>query len=227
MAEKGFIYPHSYFSGKTPQGAPRRLTDYDIQMPDTCYIMADRKLLEDKIGELTQKEQSSIRGFLLMLKCVCLNFTDTTLYSYREVEKHMNLSYATIAGLMKQCQEYKLVSPNEGGEGYTIKKGLFYNGYPPMEIPKDARHADWNKGIYEVIYEFCKSRRVICPPYDERMLGWILGVSGCVEGVKKRLEERIDKLPDSISSLNYFVRVIGGKALEPEPEKPKTLLYLD
>lgn len=227
LAKEEFIYPHSYFSGKTPQGAPRRLTDYDIQMPDTCYIMADRKLLEDKIGDLTQKEQSLVRGFLLMLKCVCLNFTDTTLYSYRELEKHMNLSYATIAGLMKQCQEYKLVSPNKKGEGYTIKEGLFYNGYPPMEIPKDARHADWNKGIYEVIYEFCKSRRVICPPYDESFLGRISTFGNTPEMLKALYEKRIKHLPDSISSLNYFVRVIDGKAFVPEPEKPKTLLYLD
>ena len=48
----------------------------------------------------------------------------------------MNLSYATIAGLMKQCQEYGLVTPNEKGEGYTIRKGLFYNGYPPIVIPE-------------------------------------------------------------------------------------------
>ena len=227
LAKKEFIYPNSYFSGKTPQGAPRRLTDYNIQMPDTCYIMADRKLLDDKIGDLPLKEQSFIRGFLLMLKCVCLNFTDTTLYSYRELEKHMNLSYATIAGLMKQCQEYKLVSPNKEGEGYTIKEGLFYNGYPPMEILQDDRHADRYKDIYKVIYEFCKSRRVICPPYDDRFLGRIAAFGNTPEMLKALYEKRIKKLPDDISSLNYFVRIIDGKALEPEPEKPKTFCTLD
>ena len=105
LAEKGFTTPNSYFSGKTPQGKPRRLTDYSTQIPDTCYIMADRKLLDVQIGDLPLKEQSFIKGFILMLKCVCLNFTDTTLYSYRDMEKQMNLSYATIAGLMKQCQD--------------------------------------------------------------------------------------------------------------------------
>ena len=125
LAEKGFTTPNSYFSGKTPQGKPRRLTDYSTQIPDTCYIMADRKLLDVQIGDLPLKEQSFIKGFILMLKCVCLNFTDTTLYSYRDMEKQMNLSYATIAGLMKQCQEYGLVTPNEKGEGYTIRHTLF------------------------------------------------------------------------------------------------------
>ena len=220
-----FTKPDSYYSGKTPDGNPRRLTDYFTQIPDTCYIMVDRKLLDIQIGNLPLKEQSFIRGFLLMLKCVCLNFKDTTLYSYRDLEKHMNLSYTTIVKLMKQCKECGLVCPNEEGEGYTITKGLFYNGYPPIEIPEN----EWDKlkEIYTAIYEFCKSKRVICPPYDHRLIGRLLGVCGCVEGLEEKLERKIDKLPDNITSLNYFVRIIEGKALEPEPEKPKTVMYLD
>lgn len=225
LEQNNYIEMKSYYSGKTPQGNPRRLTDYYTQIPDTCYIMADRKLLDVQIGNLPLKEQSFIRGFLLMLKCVCLNFTDTTLYSYRDMEKRMNLSYTIIAGLMKQCKEYGLVTPNEKGEGYTIRKGLFYNGYPPIVIPEN----EWDKlkEAYTAIYEFCKSKRVICPPYDHRLIDRILGVSGWTEGVKERLEKRIDQLPDNISSLNYFVRIIDGKVLEPEQEKPKTAIYLD
>lgn len=43
LSEKEFITPHSYFSGKTPKGEPRCLTDYYTQIPDTCYIMATRE----------------------------------------------------------------------------------------------------------------------------------------------------------------------------------------
>lgn len=227
LAKKDFTKPNSYYSGKTPQGTPRRLTDFYTQIPDTCYIMVDRKLLDVQIGNLPLKEQSFIKGFILMLKCICLNFKDTTLYSYRDLEKHMNLSYATIVKLMKQCKEYGLVTPNEKGEGYTITKGLFYNGYPPLEIPQDECHADWYKETYTVIYDFCKSQRVICPPFDIRLLGRIAAFGNTPEMLKALYEKRIDQLPDNISSLNYFVRIIDGKVLEPEQEKPKTVVYLD
>lgn len=225
LSEKGFTKPDSYFSGKTPQGNPKRLTDYFTQIPDTCYIMVDRKLLDIQIGDLPLKEQSFIRGFILILKCVCLNFTDTTLYSYRDMEEHMKISYGTIADLMKQCQEYGLVTPNEKGEGYTITKGLFYNGYPPIEMPEN----EWGKlkEAYTAIYEFCKSKRIICPPYDHKLIGRILGVAGWAEGIKERLEKRMDQFPNNISSLNYFVKIIDGKVLEPEPEQPKIFITLD
>lgn len=225
LSEKGFTKPDSYFSGKTPQGNPKRLTDYFTQIPDTCYIMVDRKLLDIQTGDLPLKEQSFIRGFILILKCVCLNFTDTTLYSYRDMEEHMKISYGTIADLMKQCQEYGLVTPNEKGEGYTITKGLFYNGYPPIEMPEN----EWGKlkEAYTAIYEFCKSKRIICPPYDHKLIGRILGVAGWAEGIKERLEKRMDQFPNNISSLNYFVKIIDGKVLEPEPEQPKIFITLD
>lgn len=225
LSEKGFTKPNSYFSGKTPKGNPRRLTDYFTQIPDTCYIMADRKLLDIQIGDLPLKEQSFIKGFLLMLKCVCLNFTDTTLYSYRDLEKRMNLSYDIIAGLMKQCQEYGLVTPNEKGKGYTIKEGLFINGYPPMEIPESEQGVF--KETYTAIYEFCKSKRVICPPYDHRLIGRIGTFGNTPEMLKALYEKRIDHLPDNISSLNYFIRIIDSKILEPEPERQEPHLLVD
>ena len=223
LKEKGFIEMHSYYEGVTPTGQPRHLTDYFIQIPDTHYIMVNRELLDMQIKELPLKEQSAIKGFLLMLKCVCLNFTDTTLYSYREMEKHMNLSYATIAHLMKQCIEYGLVSANS--KGYTIKEGLFINGYPPMEIPEAEQEIF--KETYKAIYEFCKSRRVACPPYDHRLIGRIGAFGNTPEMLKALLEQRVPNLPDVISSLNYFVRVVAGEKLEPEQEKPEPTIILD
>lgn len=225
LSEKGFTKPNSYFSGNTPQGNPRRLTDYFTQIPDTCYIMADRKLLDIQIGNLPLKEQSFLKGFLLMLKCVCLNFTDNTLYSYRDLEKRMNLSYDTIAGLMKQCQEYGLITPNEKGKGYTIKEGLFINGYPPMEIP-DSEQGVF-KETYKVIYEFCKSKRVICPPYDHRLVGRIAAFGNTPDMLRTLLEKRIPNTPELINSLNYFVKIVAGEKIEPEPERPKTTIIVD
>lgn len=220
---KGFIETKSYYNGVTQTGDPRHLTDYITQMPDIHYIMVSRTLLDMQINELPLKHQSAIKGFLLMLKCVCLNFTDTTLYSYRKMEKHMNLSYSIIAGLMKQCIEYGLVRANK--KGYTIKEGLFINGYPPMEIPESEQVVF--KETYTAIYEFCKSKRVICPPYDHRLVGRIATFGNTPEMLKALYEKRIDHLPDNISSLNYFVRIIDGKVLEPEPERQEPHLLVD
>ena len=227
LEENSYIEKHSFYSGKTPTGQPRQLTEYHVYIPDTHYIMVDRKLLDLEIGDLPLKEQSAIKGFILMLKCVCLNFTDTTLYSYSELAERLNISRPTINNLMQQCKEYDLVSYDEKKGSYTIRKGLFINGYPPMEIPENEWHADWYKETYTIIYEFCKSRKVICPPFDRRLLGRIAAFGNTPEMLKALYEKRIKKLPNEISSLNYFVKIMDGKKLESEPEKPKTVIYLD
>lgn len=227
LKEKGIISMTSYYNGVTPKGMPRHLTDYFIQIPDVYYIMVSRKLFDFKLEGVELKEMSFIRGFILLLKCLCMNFTDTTLYSYRKLEEHMQLSYATIAKLMQQCQKYGLVTQNEEGQGYSIMKGLFYNGFPPMTIPKNAKNADRYKDIYKVIYEFCKSKRVVCPPFDSRLLSRIF-ISGKTPDMLKQLyEKRIQEVPEKISSLNYFVKIAVGKALEAEQEKEKISIVLD
>lgn len=224
LKEKGIINMTSYYDGVTPKGQPRHLTDYFIQMPDIYYIMVSRKLFDLKLEGMELKEISFIQGFILLLKCLCMNFTDTTLYSYRKMSEHMLLSYATIAKMMKLCLEYGLVSRYEEGKGYSIRKGLFYNGYPPMTIPKEAvRYRD----IYSVIYEFCKSRRVVCPPFESSLLERI-SMFGCTPQMLRELyEKRCPELPEKISSLNYFVKIMAGKAWEPEQEKKKIYLTLD
>lgn len=225
LEENSYIEKHSFYSGKTPTGQPRQLTEYHVYIPDTHYIMVDRKLLDLKIGDLPLKEQSAIKGFILMLKCVCLNFTDTTLYSYSELAERLNISRPTINNLMQQCKEYDLVSYDEKKGSYTIREGLFINGYPPIVMPKNE--SEYWKGIYKAIYEFCKTKRVICPPYDSRYVSIIAYIRGNGERITELLEERIKELPNEISSLNYFIQVMRGKKLESEPEKPKTVIYLD
>ena len=224
LKEKGIINMTSYYDGVTPKGQPRHLTDYFIQMPDIYYIMVSRKLFDLKLEGMELKEISFIKGFILLLKCLCMNFTDTTLYSYRKMAEHMLLSYATIAKMMKLCLEYGLVSQYEEGKGYAIRKGLFYNGYPPMTIPKESvRYRD----IYSVIYAFCKSRRVVCPPFENSLLERI-SMFGCTPQMLRELyEKRCPELPEKISSLNYFVKIMAGKAWEPEQEKKKIYLTLD
>ena len=127
---------------KAENGQPKTKNFYKVQIQPKDFIMVSRSFLDLHFDNLTLKEETDIKGFILLVKCICLNNCNLTLYSLREMAAHLSISYATIQKNMKKCIELKLIEPHK--DGYRITLDCFDKGnsnyFPkgtPLEKPRD------------------------------------------------------------------------------------------
>jgi DNA-binding MarR family transcriptional regulator len=79
------------------------------------------------ISELLKDEPISrqLKGFLILLKCLCLNGTNTTKYSQNQLAKELGISTGTISNYMKQAIANGYISKNENGI-HLLREDIFY-----------------------------------------------------------------------------------------------------
>jgi Mn-dependent DtxR family transcriptional regulator len=121
---------------KAENGQPKTKNFYKVHIPPKDFIMVSRSFLDLHFDNLTLKEETDIKGFILLVKCICLNNCNLTFYSLREMAKHLKISYATIQKNMKKCIKLKLIEPHK--DGYRIMLDCFDKGntnYFPKGTP--------------------------------------------------------------------------------------------
>lgn len=74
----------------------------NYQLDTEHYVLITNKLYNEPISK-------ELKGFLILLKCVCLNGTNDTLYSQNKLAEELNLSVGTISKYMKEAKEKKYV----------------------------------------------------------------------------------------------------------------------
>ena len=124
-ADRGFIKRNSYY----------------IKPANKDYFFLDNSFFK-------RNYPAKIAGFLLLLKSVCLNNTDTVQWSNSQIAKSIGLSRNTITALLNECQQLGLIK--RIAKGYELTAGCFINSA--------VRKTD--AGIYKEIYEFCKSKGI-------------------------------------------------------------------
>ena len=79
------------------------------------------------ISELLKDEPISrqLKGFLILLKCLCLNGTNTTKYSQNQLAKELGISIGTISNYMKQAIANGYISKDENGI-HLLREDIFY-----------------------------------------------------------------------------------------------------
>ena len=79
------------------------------------------------ISELLKDEPISrqLKGFLILLKCLCLNGTNTTNYSQNQLAKELGISTGTISNYMKQAIANGYISKDENGI-HLLREDIFY-----------------------------------------------------------------------------------------------------
>ena len=168
---------------------------YHIKPEKSNYFFLDNSYFK-------RNYPAKIAGFLLLLKAICLNNTDTIQWSISQIAKSIGLSRNTITALIKECQQLGLIKPISNG--YELTAGCFINS----SVKKT------NAGIYKEICEFCKMKGVAAPKWDKRAMSVLLTKYNAIGlsrtepiSITYQLDKRCKNLPDKVS-LPYFITAL-------------------
>ena len=168
---------------------------YKIKPANKDYFFLDNSFFK-------RNYPAKIAGFLLLLKAICLNNTDTVQWSNSQIAKSIGLSRNTITALLNECQQLGLIK--QIAKGYELTTGCFINSA--------VRKTD--AGIYKEICEFCKSKGITPPNWDKRAMSVLLTKYTAIDvprtepiSITYQLNKRCKTLPDKVS-LAYFIKVL-------------------
>lgn len=204
--------------------AHKKKNYYYVPAPKKDFIIVSTSLRDEDWEPLTRKKQSTLKGFLLMLKCCCLNNCNDTLYSINEMVEHINVGRDKAQTLMRLLKEKNFAEPlAHRFTGYRILGSWFDKGntyrFPQgtLQICKD---------IYNDIMTYCHEQGYECPPYEKHYIGNIatkftfehktLFNSGLApdfirqNSVLHQLRQRLPSMKDAPQSLAYFTQVLMG-----------------
>lgn len=178
-ADRGFIKRNSYY----------------IKPANKDYFFLDNSFFK-------KNYPAKIAGFLLLLKSVCLNNTDTVQWSNSQIAKAVGLSRNTTTALLNECRRLGLIKAIE--KGYELTAGCFINS----AVRKTAA------GIYKEICEFCKSQGTTPPIWDKRAMSVLLTKYNSINlsasepiTITYQLNKRCKTLPEKVS-LPYFIKTL-------------------
>ena len=178
-ADRGFIKRNSYY----------------IKPEKSNYFFLDSSFFK-------RNYPAKIAGFLLLLKAICLNNTDTIQWSISQIAKSIGLSRNTATVLIKECQQLGLIK--QITKGYELTAGCFINS----AVRKTAA------GIYKEICDFCKVKGVAVPKWDKRAMSVLLTKYNAIGlsrtepiSITYQLDKRCKNLPEKVS-LPYFIKVL-------------------
>ena len=132
LKESELLKITTHFSDETT----RHNTYYtDFRMRN--FFMLDREFFQ-------QGYDPKIAGFLLLLKCVCINGTNTIGWNKREIADGIGMARNTVSALLEECLRRGLITQDEWG--YRLTGDFFIND--------TLRSMD--KEVFETLRIFCE-----------------------------------------------------------------------
>lgn len=194
LKDAGYLTVHTTIKEDADRGFIKR-NSYYIKPANKDYFFLDN-------GFFTKNYPAKIAGFLLLLKAICLNNTDTVQWSNSQIAKAIGLSRNTTTALLNECRRLGLIKAIE--KGYELTAGCFINS----AVRKTAA------GIYKEICEFCKSKSITPPIWDKRAMSVLLTKYNAVGlpasepiTITYQLNKRCKTLPEKVS-LTYFIKAL-------------------
>lgn len=92
------------------------------------------------VSDLLKEEpiSSQLKGFLILLKCKCLNGTNTTKFSQNQLAKELGISAGAISQYMKDAIDNAYVSKDEKGI-HLLREDIFLKGKAEFRKVKSAK----------------------------------------------------------------------------------------
>ena len=194
LKDAGYMTVQTTVKEDADRGFIKR-NSYKIKPANKDYFFLDNSFFK-------RNYPAKIAGFLLLLKAICLNNTDTVQWSNSQIAKSIGLSRNTITALLNECQQLGLIK--QIAKGYELTTGCFINS----AVRKT------NAGIYKEICEFCKSKGITPPNWDKRAMSVLLTKYTAIDvprtepiSITYQLNKRCKTLPDKVS-LAYFIKVL-------------------
>lgn len=82
------------------------------------YVLVSGMLHDEPISK-------QLKGFLILLKCKCLNGTNTTLYSQNQLAKELGISKGTISNYIKEAVDKGYINKDKKGI-HLLREDIFY-----------------------------------------------------------------------------------------------------
>ena len=194
LKDAGYLTVHTTIKEDADRGFIKR-NSYYIKPEKSNYFFLDNSYFK-------RNYPAKIAGFLLLLKAICLNNTDTIQWSISQIAKGIGLSRNTITALIKECQQLGLIKPISNG--YELTAGCFINS----SVKKT------NVGIYKEICDFCKAKGIAAPKWDKRAMSVLLTKYNVIDvpntepiSITYQLDKRCKNLPEKVS-LAYLIKAL-------------------
>ena len=176
---------------------------YSIKIPDSNlgenWFRLNYDFLKEEIS-------SDMKGFLLLLKCLGINGSNTVLYSLDKIgkQKLLHVGLNKIKELTRLGISLQVIS--KAKTGYVITDKFIYEDLPEQKAdsPTEQLLVDY----YNRIVSYCKRQEMKPPKYDKELMKIIFNNCPNFEFFGDKMNNR-NYPKEKISNLMYFIKTLN------------------
>ncbi|MDH6304284.1 putative transcriptional regulator [Parabacteroides sp. PF5-5] len=166
---------------------------YELYKPEKDFVRVNLQLLRTDIPV-------KLKGFLILLKCLCLNNTNYTGYCKSEISKLLNISRPTIDSYLKECIALRLVK--EEKTGFTITNSEIFI------IDPVRGSGEFHDVFFVPVRNYLIDKGIIPPHYDEKIFRRFTSCYSSPDYIIAALDKR--KIPKGTNcSWQYLAKVLN------------------
>ena len=216
--EVGFIQSIKVHQFKNEKGEPRRENVYHLHIPETNYLMVRRGLLEKDIP-------ANVIGYVLLLKCLCINGTNSCYYTLKKIADKMNAGYSTLKGkngLHQKAIDYGLIQSTK--EKHTILDSNILLG-ESHNLPDSEMERVYVEQ-FKIIQSCCMQHHIQPPQYNKQLMRLI--TSRYVDlDLETAINQRLPKIKEEkIFSLKYVLKLLNINENQTNREEDEFLFVM-